>query len=217
MVCIVSRNHSNPDLCSGKSLRRAIPEASNEGGIIFRREAYECVLEMRGVDINDCTETIADIKRVFSAVAQHEMDDHNAAVDNGKKRKKISAVDMPGMDPEKIQIVQFLERCLLPTDAVTQDGTIRLNENFVRLLFLMGMKGMEGVNGRIEDWPRTTERRYLGELCSSIVYSLALHTIRGHFRINEWGFAVFEPNEMTAQMERGRRHAYVNVLSMLFY
>ena len=214
---IVKRNLYEPTIRLRRCLRQVSSRGSNEGTIIFRRDAYEQVLEFSAVDINDCDETIRDVKNIFSDVARHELNDHNAAVDRDEKEKKISAADMPGMNPDKIQVVRFLDRCLLPTDVVTGDGTIRLNENFVRLLFLMSMKGMRGKTGRIEDWPRTTQRRFLGELYASIIYSLALHTIRGHFPINEWGFALFDSNEATAQVERGRKHAYVNVLAMLFY
>jgi len=46
---------------------------------------------------------------------------------------------------------------------------------------------------------------------------VTIHVVRGHFPINEWGFAIFSPSEYHAQAERGRRRLFVNLVAMTYY
>lgn len=58
---------------------------------------------------------------------------------------------------------------------------------------------------------------FLGFLYPSILHSLAIHTVRGHFNVNDNGTVIFNPNEETAQPERGRKYLYTNLLAMMYY
>ncbi len=224
-----------------REIERRSEGASNEGyvdsegqkGMIrFNDDAYKNMITMRGVEITDCQKTIADIKRIFHEIAVHEIGKHNESVDKLKipeeekavRRLSEDAKDIPGVDPDKI-VVCKLSECLLPTDLVMVEGDkgykvfkeIRINENFVKMMHKLRFTGIKGDLGKIYASSKTAEAELLGEIYSSIIYSLAIHTIRGHFPINEYGFTVFNPDEVLAQQERGKSHLYINLLAMMYY
>lgn len=194
--------------------------AQNEGSMEFREVAYTYMWkDVALIEIEDCSETVDDIKRIFRKIAMHDMKKHNEAIRNGEKKAIPMMPDaMPGFSPDKIKI-ERLSNTLLPTDITTGDGVIRINENFVKIMYVMGEWGLKKPFGKI---PMYAENRLLhddiiGEMYESIIYSLAIHTIRGHFPISDDGKAMFNSNEFTAQSERGRKHRYVNTLAMLYY
>ncbi|MBD3379511.1 MAG: hypothetical protein GF408_03505 [Candidatus Omnitrophica bacterium] len=192
--------------------------SSNEGGISFSEQAYSTVRSaVRGVSAEDYAGTLARIKEVFGRIAAHQISLYNRTAPEG--RPEIGPGDlekMPGLDPSKIK-VEPLSSGLLPTDIVHPDGTVILNENFVKIMHVLGAKGMKGSMGVIESFSLSPEKGIMGELYDSIIYSLAIHTIRGHFSINEYGFDEFAADEAWAQGERGEGHAYVNILAQLYY
>ena len=233
-------------------------EGSNEGGIEFRDEAYSSMIDVRGVDIDDCRETIDDIKKAFRKVAEHDMPealkeqyalykmrrqlDVLAKREEYEKaaivRDRISAIErelsitdenredskayheklfdnMPGLNPDKITVCE-LSNCILPTDIATKDGTVRINENFVKLMYQMIFVGMKGHLGLIYYYT-DQEQKELGDLYNSIIYAIAIHTIRGHFPKDEAGLVMFNSDESIAQGERGQSHIYVNLLALLYY
>ena len=197
--------------------------------IRFRDEAYTQMLDIKGVELSDCQATIADIEKVFHDVAEVEMLRHNAAAAAGLKKGPIPPHDMPGLDAETVCVEYFTvsgehsddKNCLLPTSIVTPDGTdtflIRLNANFVRLMHMLSLDGLKDHAGDIHDCPAQEPPVVLGNTYWSILYSVALHALRGALAINDYGFAVLAPNRPGATGQRGRGHGYVNTLAMLFY
>ena len=63
----------------------------------------------------------------------------------------IRPENMPGLDPEKT-IVSRLSNCLIPTERSYEDGTIRINENFVKLMYYLTFKGFKGPGGAINNY-----------------------------------------------------------------
>jgi len=211
----------------------------NRGIVQFNDTAYGRVSDVIDIELSDCTETIKDIKRIFREVALHEIREHN---DKGGHRLSEDDADVPGIDPRKIKICR-LSNCLLPTDLVMTEVTetekgkgyrafkeIRINEYFVRVMQKLRKPLLEENLGKIlldesckEKYPSyvpvsvIAEREESAELYYSIIYALAIHTIRGHFPINEYGFVVFNPDEFLAQKERGKKYLYVNVVALMFY
>ncbi|MGB3111715.1 MAG: hypothetical protein WBB84_01875, partial [Candidatus Omnitrophota bacterium] len=190
---------------------------SNEGNIRFSDRAYGemmipfTIVKGRRVEVKleDCQEVVHDIIRVFKKVIKHEMEDYNKTAPEGRK---ITIKDMPG----RRIVVEHISDCLLPTLIEDKDGTIRINELVVKTLRVALDKGVFTRMGNMKSFHGQGERgEDIGNFYESLLYSLALHSIRGHFRINEYGFAVFNPDESWAQGERGRSHLYPNILAML--
>ena len=241
----------NPDSFIEPSIRLDIATAdeqtSNEGGLSFLNQAYEKMIYLGMVGLEECESTIEDIKRIFKHVAIHDLppqfgivyvvyDKMKQAIEkdelekagelNREIREKSEAdgIDyiacfesMPGINSDMI-VVEDLSKCLLPTDVVTRDGTIRIHENFVKMMELLKTKGLDEYNGEIHEFPLGQDPQMLGELYSSIIYSVAIHTLRGHLPVDSLtGLMEFQAKEEIAQGERGYSHNYVNVLAMLFY
>jgi len=234
--------------------------ASNEGGMRFTDEAYETIMDIRGIELSDCEETIQDIRDIFKKVAEHDMpeklkrryelyrwrnqlekmvndesfedaaslrdrikarEEELGIYDEKSRREDIKELrrifgNIPGLDPGKIKIEHFLDS-ILPTDIVAEDGVIRINENFIKLMHRLKIEGLKGARGEIVSYPIMAPPNPLAELYSSIIYSIAIHTIRGHFSVDDQGNVMFDPNESLAQGERGGKYLYMNVLAMLFY
>jgi len=182
----------------------------NEGYIRFKDNAYTKMFKVDDVSLADCEGTISKIRQIFYEVAIHEMHDFN----NNSTEIQMAEEDVPG---QKI-VVKRLSNGLLPTAISKKDGTITINENFVKVMHKL-FYNLRGAEGRIkrfrEEYLYSTKA--IGNLFYSIIYCVALHEIRGHFPINEFGFPEFRPDEKFAQGERGRKHLYVNLLAMLFY
>lgn len=50
-----------------------------------------------------------------------------------------------------------------------------------------------------------------------MVYSVAIHAVRGHFHVNENGVTLFRPDEGFAQAERGGKHLLANLIGQCFH
>ncbi|HDH53111.1 MAG TPA: hypothetical protein ENH24_01335 [Nitrospirae bacterium] len=184
-------------------------EVSNEGGVKFNKSAFETMMDVSDVTLEDCRKAgvLNDIKYVFTKVIEHDMQE---AEKEGKS--------VPDKVPFRIEIVR-LSDSMLPTVISMEDGTIRINENFVKIMYKLAQIGLrEKANGGIYDTTKklNDESRYLGNFYFSVLYSIALHEIRGHFRIKD-GMAGFNPDEKYAQGERGRKYRIVNLLAIMYF
>lgn len=193
-------------------------DSGNEGGLLFEDSAYNVILDIRGVELTDCYETIMDVKRIISEVARYKMDKHNALVDSGERSGYIDPDDMPGLDVDKI-IITHISDAIIPTE-IHRDGYTFINDNFIKLMYLQGLRGMKGPSGEIFNIPELAEYDVpMGELYSSIIYCMAIHMIEGHHEYASDGSVVFNPDEILAQTKRGNKegHLYVNLLAMMYY
>jgi hypothetical protein len=191
--------------------------AGNEGPLDFTEKAFSRMPDLSEVPVPECGKTERRIRDIFEDVARHEIRKHNEAWERGEREHKIpeETEDMP----RGRVVVMPLSEVIIPTAAVTKDGTIYINENFVRVMELLRRKGADirdkkkgamitrGVRGPVID----------STLFDSIIYSIALHEIRGHFPIEGHGFGIFEPDEEHAQGERGKSSLYNNLLAILYY
>ncbi|MFH1664688.1 MAG: hypothetical protein ABIA77_00890 [Candidatus Omnitrophota bacterium] len=108
--------------------------------------------------------------------------------------------------------VERLSDHVLPVAVTKEDGTVLVNENFVKVMHkireLIAKQGWGKVDwvsdGDIHDLvPKWSGgHRELGQFYMSILYSVAIHEMKGHFRI-ENGVILFNPDESWAQGERG--------------
>lgn len=194
--------------------------AMNDGAIEFSDKGYAYIWkDVANADIKDCEPTIKDIKRIFREVALHDMEKHNKEVLSEEKTGNImSPEDMPGFDGSKI-VIEKLTNTLPPTDITTDDGVIRINENFVKLMHIIGREYLRAPFGRIPYYRDANlfPGKIIGEMYESIIYSLAIHTIRGHFPMGKDGYPFFSADEELAQSERGNSYLYVNTLAMMYY
>ncbi|MBD3296979.1 MAG: hypothetical protein GF392_06375 [Candidatus Omnitrophica bacterium] len=192
-------------------------KAGNEGPVDLSAGAFERMPDLSGVPFAECGETEKRIREIFEDVAVHEIRKHNEAYERGEKEHRIPE-ETPDMPRGRI-VVDTLSEALVPTAVVTKDGTIYINRNFVRVMELLRRKGADtpdqtkgammarGVRGPVIE----------STLFDSIIYSIALHEIRGHFPLEGYGFGVFDPDEEHAQGERGKSSLYNNLLAILYY
>lgn len=147
--------------------------------------------------------------------------------ENLRKYEKIFD-SIPGLNPDNIKFTNISDG-MLPTDIITRPNgrtIVRVNENFIKIMQHMSKKGLKGQSCKVtavdvlRDFRRynfENPRVEYGDLYESIIYSIAIHTVRGHFSIRENGVARFETSEERAQSQRGRRLGYNNILAMSFY
>ena len=203
------------------SLEGGMDGASNEGGIDFLPKPFKGMLDVSGITLADCEKegVIADIKGVFDHVARHDMEQYNDAHGD----TPIAFREMPGTGNKLV--VERLSDGLLPTAVSRYDGTIALNENFVKLMCLftrVGMRDRGDIYGipnrdeRYQDDPRRYFKPLIGNMYQSILYSTAIHEIRGHFKI-ERGAPVLNTDEEFAQGERGGKKLYVNIIAIVYF
>jgi hypothetical protein len=121
-------------------------------------------------------------------------------------------------------VVRHIADSLVPSDIVESDGTIVANDTFVKAMHVLNERGMHSMTfGLVYEFPKENESRLnfkpsvTSDLYSSILYSLAIHTLRGHFPLNGLGVPVFRPDEFVAQGERGHKYLYINMMAMMFY
>ncbi|OGL42733.1 MAG: hypothetical protein A2161_15270 [Candidatus Schekmanbacteria bacterium RBG_13_48_7] len=131
---------------------------------------------------------------------------------------------------------------LFPTAISRPDGTIIVNKNFTRLMYLLKRKGLDMWDGLMHglgdddpvdtpldsNWASIYAARArgasghdhwvpdLGYVYHSILYAIAIHEIRGYFRI-ERERVVFDSDELHAHGERGDRTLYVNLAALLWF
>jgi hypothetical protein len=194
------------------------PGISNEGNIILKDSAYNKIYDISGINIKDCDETKKEIFGIFSQIALEKLEEYNGYV---SESERIQLEDMPGIFDEEdgIQniVVEDFSDIIIPTAIIAREEDrwiIKVNEKFVRLMELLRRKGLAEIELRSSF--RDEETTDVTNLHRSIIYSIAIHEIRGHFRLSK-GEVTLEPDEDFAQGIRGNKWEYKNVLSLLAY
>ena len=212
------------------SLETLIGSASNEGDLFPAATGPGKMIDVSDVTLEACEKAgvIEDIRKVFTEVARHEMDEYN-------KREGVNApIAYSNMPGSKI-VIKKLSNGVLPTALSRRNGLIYINENFVKVMYKLagcGLRGDRNVMGKVvnnvdkgamfSQWGnqgfgrRFKWNNYLGNLYFSILYSIAIHEIRGHFVIRD-GVAVLNLDEEYAQGERGLSSAIPNVAAIEFF
>ena len=113
------------------SMENALKSASNEGGITFLPEAYTHMVDVSDISMEDCEKEgiVEDIKSVFRrTISEHQTKSYvMSQVENSEV--------LPGdMLPRHI-LVRRLSNGILPTVKEFENGTVVINENFVRLMY----------------------------------------------------------------------------------
>lgn len=174
-------------------------EASeNEGPFRFDDFVYTHSPDLSSVTWEEYRDAKAIVFNIFSYIYRHELCEIGA--DTNTIRKAY-----PKLSDRKFA-------SLLPTAICYDDGHIEINSNFIRLIALLKKKNLHTIP--IKDRDRDREAKLL----KSIIYSLALHEIRGHYILGkDGGIDEFRADEYEAQIERGYKHQRINVAAMLFY
>ena len=209
-------------------------------GVKLAPEAYTQMTDISDVDTTSdgYHAVVRDVEKVFRDVAFYEM---GLKEKNGDGNvRKIPEAKLP----YKV-VIERLSDHVLPESSITEENgifTIRVNENFVKLMYklselgLRGRKGgirdvyedkyadevVVGGTGSVSDWidawsfpedQADLEIHNLGNLYFSILYSVALYDIRGRFKVKN-GAVVLNLDEEFAAGERGEGHLYVNLIAM---
>lgn len=180
----------------------------------LKKELDKTVKDEKFEEAAKVKERIGKIKR--------EIKDGRASVSE-KDIKIFNSI--PGLNPDNTRIKLFSVNntsSLLPTDRVRVENGVAItefNENFVKFMHHLASIGMKSPKGDVLEYPRDDieHPRVLGNFWYSIIYSIATHTIDGHFEIHENGVARFIADESHAQRRRGNSHAYINKLVIWFY
>jgi hypothetical protein len=196
----------------------------NEGGLCFDQTAHTFLPDIRSVSLEDCKKlgVISDIRKVFYQAAQTLRKRYNK---HGKIWRRIFSVkDFPGVGNNLV--VEKLSDGVFPTAAARADGTIAVNENFVKVMYLLAESGLREQSCNFENifsddykFYREVDKKYTlsGNLYYSILYSIALHEMLGHFKVVD-GSVVFAPGEDGAtHAMRGERRKYINVIAISFF
>ncbi len=184
--------------------------ASNEGSIIFLENAYKTTVDVSDVSMEDCETSgiIEDVRRIFDQVAEH---DYTEYLEKNGEASAFPLDRMPGY--RKNLVIRKISNSLLPTAISLPEGKILLSENFIKILYKLKQLKLNDstfgamVRGMNEE---------LGNFYDSIIFSIALHEIRGHYNIANNGIQ-YEPDEMIAQSQRGRKHLEGNLLAMMLF
>ncbi|MBF0493914.1 MAG: hypothetical protein HQL28_02135, partial [Candidatus Omnitrophica bacterium] len=100
---------------------------------------------------------------------------------------------------------------LIPTCKVYANGTVEINRNFVKLIYWLKQSGL--INGPpLED----KETGKTSSLLASIIFSMAMHEITGHFSVKD-GALSYVPDEHIAQQKRGNNYSGINLKAMLYF
>jgi hypothetical protein len=190
---------------------------SNEGGLSFRENAYRYAYDLSHISIEKCQDVILDLHGKFQQIIEYETKKHNVAVEHNEKQRHIESYEeAPGYKLDDL-VISEMSQCLIPTDILMDGGKIYLNQNFIKIMKVLKDAGLNGFIGTIFDFTHEETDDPIGNMYDSILYSLAIHTVRGHFPINVCGFHTYSPDEATAQNSRGKSHAYINLMAMMFY
>ncbi|KJJ84468.1 hypothetical protein OMAG_001679 [Candidatus Omnitrophus magneticus] len=121
--------------------------------------------------------------------------------------------------PDNIE-VKHLSDFILPIavlDAHSPKRKIFINNNFIKVMCKLHELGMATQRGDIYHDNNNPQSKKLGNLWESIIYSVAFHEIRGHFRIINNNI-IFNPEEEWAQAERGGRdYIFMNTLAIMYF
>ncbi|GAG06336.1 unnamed protein product, partial [marine sediment metagenome] len=99
------------------SIEGGTDTASNEGGLKFRSDISEGLINLRGITLEDCEKNgvIDDIREVFEHVVKHDIEH---AREEGK--------EVPEGTPFNFRVEHLSER-VLPTAVSMEDGTVVFN------------------------------------------------------------------------------------------
>ncbi|MFH1664979.1 MAG: hypothetical protein ABIA77_02410, partial [Candidatus Omnitrophota bacterium] len=193
------------------AIENIVAARGNEGDTLFYPKY---MIDVSDVNLSspECQDVLTDITEIFKHVAEAEIERYGSVSPGGKK---ISLADMPGSMMKVV--IEHLSDSILPTAQARPDGTIALNENFVKIMYKLASIGMrDKEEGAIYDEQPDGTYKNIGNVYESILYSVAIHEIRGHFRIRD-GRTELVLDEKWAQGERGRGHLYVNLAAMLYF
>jgi hypothetical protein len=177
----------------------------NEGGVKLDGAVYLSMINTRDVSSEYVEEAEKDIMEVFAKAITYELGKADKA--NGK------VVHMKNVFPvtkDKV-VVGYLSDSVVPTVLTRRDGVVVINSNFVKAMAFLIQKGLKSEKGNI-----FINDVLSGNMYYSILYSIAIKSIRGHFRKTRNKY-LFMPGEGWAQGQRGGSKAYVNILSMMFF
>jgi sugar transferase EpsL len=175
----------------------------NEGPLRFARSAYARIPDFGHISQEDQTKAFKHIVHIFKAVERNELQGYLEK--HPEYKKTITNI----VDSEQI-IARPLSPGLFPTAIVYGNGAIDINENFVKLIAHLIHKGADKVK------LTGNAKGHASNLLDSIIYSLAMHEIRGHFML-VGGHASFNTDEAYAQKQRGNAYRGANLKAMLFY
>ena len=186
-------------------------KSSNEGYMSFDNVTYKKVLDSGKVDSRTRQLIKEKIRCIFNEIAIKETQIYGRYF----KEFKILPVSVPGSN-SKLNFKKISER-ILPVAQANANGTITINEKFVDVMAYLYYEEFKSNRGNAlcdfygaEKWTKSLS------LFDSIIYSVAIHEIRGHFKYENNRF-MFNPDEKFAQGQRGLGHVYPNVLSMMYF
>ena len=185
--------------------------ASNEGFMNFDIVTHKKVIDP-GKIASSHRQLIKDkIRKIFNEIAIEEAQTYSRYF----KAFKILPTSVPG-SKSKLNFEKLSER-ILPVAQANANGTITINEKFVDAMAYLYQEGFDRNKGNVlydfygsEKWTKSLS------LFDSIIYSVAIHEIRGHFKFENNKF-MFNPDEKFAQAQRGLGHVYPNILSMMYF
>ena len=193
----------------------------------FSPSAFSERIETRDTTINpsDYAQVINDIKRAYRNVILHETREKTEG--RTEKIEKLPAARFR----HKI-VVEHLSDHMLPISSISEsDGvyTIRLNENFVLFLYELRTSGLAGDEGDIfdgsafdPDYDEETKpdeaysRDKLGNMYESLLFSVAIHDIRGNFIMKD-GAVILNMDRDMLRREWGNQNRFVNYLAISYF
>jgi hypothetical protein len=212
--------------------------ASNEDGLKLHPGAYSHMVDLRGISMEDCEKAriVEDVRKIFAEVVEHYYGMKWAKASMDQMDEKPDVIVPPHIKEKEYLpgkgdrlIIRKLSNGLLPSALSLENGTIILNENFIKMLYklkeelILGENGYTGsLSGKLYDneasmFDESITTPYLGEFYTSLIYSVAFHEIEGHYEIDEDGEFVHRRDEEKAQAERGGKSNYVNVIAIITY
>ena len=192
----------------------------NEGGLKFDDpKTMVDIIDIKPDD-EDFKSAFSDMQRILKKILDEEVDKSYGVDSAGKATMQR----MPGVQPEAFFtldiVIERLSEGILPTVVMTKDEddrfTIRVNENFLKLLALFRKHDLHTKKGEIRDvFPAAgLIPSKLGNYYESLIHAVAIHELK-HLKIKD-GVAILKPDEDETQGLRGGKYNYVNVVSLMF-
>jgi hypothetical protein len=199
------------------SIDLEIKDNGSEGGIRFSEDAFETIIDLSDISYADCREegVVEDVKKAFRRVAVHDLRGHNNKM-YGQGRPLLELGDVPGTG-DKLQFGELSDH-IIPTASAGDNGVIEINDNFLKILYLLKKMGAHTDKGDIYETNELGEfsGEKLGNLYYSLIYSIALHETRGHYWLKN-GVFVLNADENYAQAVRGKSYRKVNLIATVFF
>ncbi len=183
----------------------------SESEILFKNGAYTRGVNVEEIAFSVCDIPMMNIENIFKNVLEHDMER------GGVLHEKIFGRRINGEGLPEIKIIyEKMSEGLFPSMVIEKDGTVRINENFVKFLGFFFSVTRKSSLCKIRPLDGGAEES-IGNLYYSIINSMVLSALRGNFSVEYDGPALFNPDSLAAQGERGHSHRYVNTLATLFY